>query len=110
MKLRSNADFNRISTAKARHLNLYFSDAIQPPYSIRQPVRLKLNMDFHPNDLLTENFVPSIQNMDTLRLGVECYQKENLLMATRSLPYLNYGGNIIDSLGIKVNSSEDSAQ
>src|SRR5699024_4169691 len=110
MKLRSNADLNRISSAIARQLNRYFSDSIQPPDSIRQPVRLKLNMDFHPNDLLTENFVPSIQNMDTLRLGVEFYQKENLLMATMSLPYLNYGGNIIDSLGIKVNSTEDSAQ
>src|SRR5699024_790786 len=56
MKLRSNADLNRISSAIARQLNRYFSDSIQPPDSIRQPVRLKLNMDFHPNDLLTENF------------------------------------------------------
>src|SRR5699024_10057432 len=110
MKLRSNADLNRISSAITRQINRYFSDSIQPPDSIHQPVRLKLDMDFHPNDLLTEIFVPSVQSMDTLQLGVEFDQKKNLLAATMSLPYFNYGGNVIDSLGMNVNSTEDTAQ
>src|SRR5699024_11535770 len=107
---RSNADLNHISSAITRQINRYFSDSIQPPDSIHQPVRLKLDMDFHPNDLLTEIFVPSVQSMDTLQLGVEFDQKKNLLAATMSLPHFNYGGNVIDSLRMNVNYTEDTFQ
>src|SRR5699024_9986058 len=108
--LESNANMNRISSAIDRQMSRYFSDSLQTLDSTLQPVRLHLDMDFHPNELLTEFFVPSIQSMDTLNVGVEFYQHKKLLTGYISLPYLDYAGNVIDSLGVVINSAEDTAE
>lgn len=110
MKLRSNADMSHISSVIDRQISRYFSDSLQTPDSTGQPVRLQLDMDFHPNDLITEIFMPSIQSMDTLKVNVEFYEAKNLLTGYISLPHLDYAGNVIDSLGMKVNSTADAAE
>src|SRR5699024_5912393 len=88
----------------------YFVDSLQLSDSLQTPVRLKLAVDFHPNDLLTEVFMPAIQSMDTLRLDVQFKQQKKLLTASMYLPQLNYGGQIIRDLGFKITAAEEAGQ
>ncbi len=110
-KLRSNANVSRLSTAIGHQFERYFSDTIQQlSDSVSMPARLEANLEFHPNKMITEVFVPEIKEMDTLQLQVNFNQEKDVLKAQMSLPYLNYADNVIDSLGFKISATEQAGQ
>lgn len=121
-ELHSNANPANTSQAIKHQLKRYFLDsltvmdsltAMDSPTSVdslKNPVLLKMNMKLSETKLLTAFLVPEIETMDTLNLSVDFEQDKNKLVASLSLPYLDYQEKTLDSLQFDLNSSAEEAK
>lgn len=106
LKLRSNANPDRIAEALKNQMSQYF--ATQTDTVFENPVHLQLEADISDRPLLTKVLVPEIQSMDSIKIALDFRQEKKLLTADVHLPFLNYSGQVIDSLELKVNADKNS--
>ncbi len=102
--LNSNANPQKIGKALQQHVEHYFEKDTAFAQELENPVNLKLDLRFHDTPIISEVFLDGLERMDTLRANIAFNQAKHNLKADISLPYLEYNENIVDSLGIALNS------
>src|SRR5690625_5224336 len=110
MALHSNSSFPVISQALQNHISYHLRDSIVAEDSvvIDPPVHLTLNMQVTEAPVIKEVFLPGLDRMDTLSLGVVFDEAHQNLDARLYLPHILYSGMEIDSVHmIAVSDQED---
>lgn len=97
--LHSNAHPKEFPEAFKHHFEHYLSDSLLVHTdSIQRPIELQLQLKIAEAPLLNEVFLEGLERMDTIRVSLDFDQRIEKLSANLQLPYLNYNGNILDSL------------
>ncbi|MHA7942796.1 translocation/assembly module TamB domain-containing protein [Formosa sp. 3Alg 14/1] len=113
LELASNANPATFSKALNEHISSYFSvDSLNTTTdSIRtasgKPVQLKLRGTLNDSPIISDVFVPSLTNIDTVNIALDFNQTEKLLNAKILAPHINYSGNEIDSLAFTLNTDKE---
>ncbi|QDO93639.1 translocation/assembly module TamB [Formosa sediminum] len=108
LELASNANPQTFSNALEQHMSSYFSPdstlTISKDYT---PVHLKFTGKLSEDPILTDIFLPSLKQIDTIDIGINFNESEKILDANILAPHINYGGNTIDSLALTFNTAPD---
>lgn len=109
MALHSNSSFATISQALQNHISHHLRDTVVTDDSVRiqPPVHLALNMEVTEAPVLKEVFLPGLDQMDTLSLGVIFDETRQKLDARLYLPHLLYSGMEIDSVHLVAFSDQE---
>ncbi|WP_242404044.1 translocation/assembly module TamB domain-containing protein [Formosa agariphila] len=103
LELASNANPETFSNAIDQHISSYFNVDSTHTTSAK-PVKVKLRAKLSDSPIISDVFVPNLENLDTIDIAVDFNQTEKLLKANISAPHINYGGNEIDSLAFTLNT------
>ncbi len=106
LQLRSNASPEDFTNAIYRHYESYFSDEIRTD-TVKNPVELKLRGHINQSPIINDVFIANLTELDTVDINVDFSEKNRTLVANVELPYINYNGNIIDSLSFSLNSDKE---
>lgn len=108
--LRSNAGPAEFSDALQRHLQSYLSENNEVNAkndTLSKPVMLELEAKLSQAPIVRDVFLSSLEEMDTIDIQVDFNESERKLNANILLPYINYGGNQVDSLALGLQSNLD---
>ncbi|SHF55071.1 Family of unknown function [Salegentibacter echinorum] len=106
LDLESNANPTDFSNALFRHYRSYISEEVKTD-TVANPVNLKLRGKLADAPVLHEVFLPGLKQLDTVNITADFREKERILKAGVSLPFINYADSEIDSLGITVDTDKD---
>ncbi|MGB3774727.1 MAG: translocation/assembly module TamB domain-containing protein, partial [Leeuwenhoekiella sp.] len=106
LHLESNTDPATFSTALQRHINTYLTDSPRTD-TLTNPVKLRLRGTINQAPVLTDVLVANLKELDTIAISADFDERSRKLKATINAPYINYGGNILDSLAFDINSDAD---
>lgn len=112
VKLRSNADPARFTTALQQHVQHYFNDSIAhgtPKDTLTKPVSLKADLFFTPTPILSNVFLEGLKEMDTLTMQLAFDQAKNEFSTQLNLPFVNYDENKLQALDLTVDSEKEKA-
>tara|TARA_R110000850_G_scaffold80862_1_gene173488 strand:- start:27106 stop:32157 length:5052 start_codon:yes stop_codon:yes gene_type:complete len=109
--LRSNAGPAEFSTALQRHIQRYLSEDAEilqaEKDTIVKPVNLELRAKISQAPIIRDVFLSSLEEMDTIDIQVDFNEAKRQLTADVLMPYINYGGNQIDSLALGLQSDAE---
>ena len=106
LQLRSNASPQDFTNAIYRHYESYFSDEIRTD-TVENPVELKLRGQINQSPIIKDVFIANLTELDTVDINVDFSEKNRTLVADLELPYINYNGNVIDSLSFNLDSDKE---
>jgi len=106
LKLRSNASPADFRTALFDHYESYLTEGNRTD-TIQDPVNLELRAHINESPLLTEVFFSNLNELDTVAISVDFSEKNRKLNAAVDLPHINYAGNKIDSLSIRLDTDPE---
>ncbi|MGM0391787.1 MAG: translocation/assembly module TamB domain-containing protein [Bacteroidota bacterium] len=106
LQLQSNASPEDFTNAISRHYESYFTDEILTD-TVENPVELKLRGHINQSPIINDVFITNLTELDTVDINVDFSEKNRTLVAAVELPYINYNGNIIDSLSFSLNSDKE---
>ncbi|MFB9051668.1 translocation/assembly module TamB domain-containing protein [Formosa undariae] len=113
LELASNANPATFSKALNEHISSYFSlDTLNTTADTsktltNKPVQLKLRGTLNDSPIVSDVFVSSLTNIDTVNIALDFNQAEKLLNAKVLAPHINYAGNEIDSLAFTLNTDKE---
>ncbi|HKJ48076.1 MAG TPA: translocation/assembly module TamB domain-containing protein, partial [Christiangramia sp.] len=103
LNLQSNASPVAFSQAINRHFKRYITENYQED-SIINPVNMKLDAKISQAPLLNEVFLVNLEELDTVDINVDFREKDRIMDASISIPYVNYYSSKIDSLQLNMKS------
>ncbi|MFO7721012.1 MAG: translocation/assembly module TamB, partial [Gillisia sp.] len=106
LELRSNASPEDFTKAIYRHYESYLTDVIRTD-TVKNPVELKLRGHINQSPIINDVFIVNLTELDTVAINVDFSEINRTLVAAVELPYINYNGNIIDSLSFNLNSDKE---
>ena len=106
LNLQSNASPAAFSQAINRHFKRYITENYQED-SIINPVNLKIDAKISQAPLINEVFLVNLEELDTVDINVDFREKDRIMDASVSIPYVNYFNSKIDSLNINMKSDPD---
>ncbi|CAM4211985.1 translocation/assembly module TamB domain-containing protein [Gillisia limnaea] len=106
LQLQSNASPENFTNAIYRHYESYLTDEIRTD-TVKNPVELKLRGHINQSPIINDVFIANLTELDTVDINVDFSEKDRTLVAAVELPYINYNGNIIDSLSFNLNSDKE---
>lgn len=110
LALQSNSSPAGFFDALQQHFYSYYSEEIEIPDTIIRPVNLELNAQVRQAPILADIFLPDLKRLDTVEVSVNFNQKERVLDAYVSLPFINYNDYEVDSLLFSVTSDKDNLE
>lgn len=105
LQLRSNSNPPGIVKALQRHFESYLEESGNE--SFLNDVQLDLRGSVSQAPILNEVFLSDLQELDSIDIAVDFKEKDRMMTAHIILPYINYGGNEIDSLAFHLNSDKE---
>ncbi|MUH35582.1 translocation/assembly module TamB [Zobellia amurskyensis] len=99
--LKSNASPKGLSDALTRQFENYFKDE-QDSVTVRDSVRLKMNLKLAPTPFLTEVFLRDVDRLDSVLIDADFDAATRKLNANVHVPSVAYQGSSIDSLNARV--------
>lgn len=105
LQLNSNASPNEFIDALLRHYQSYYGQA-DAADTLSDPVNINFMGEIRPSPVLSEVFLPKMDELDTLNVDVEFHEKERQLQADISLPFISYWGSKVDSLEFHLDSGK----
>ncbi|TRO66506.1 translocation/assembly module TamB domain-containing protein [Christiangramia sabulilitoris] len=106
LDLQSNASPVAFSNAIDRHFKRYISEDYQED-SLVNPVNLKLDATISEAPILNEVFLVNLEELDTVDINIDFREKDRVMDAFVSIPYLNYYSSKIDSLKLSMKSDPE---
>ncbi|MEQ8471466.1 MAG: translocation/assembly module TamB domain-containing protein [Marinoscillum sp.] len=95
--LASNSSPTTLADAINRKIKSYISQtSIQD--TTTGNVEVRMNMAIKQNQLIDEVFLPQLEKYDSITLNLTFLEKQDSISAYFNAPYIDYGGNILDSL------------
>ena len=107
LTLQSNTSPAGFSNAIIRHVESYLTDTLSFRDSMILPVHVLVEASLRDDPLLSEVFLPGLQEMATMKLKVDFDEENKNLMAAMEVPNLKYSGIEIDSVGMSAYSDRD---
>ncbi len=107
-KLHSNANPTQFLKALQRHAVHYFKKP-ETRDSLQKPVNLYFETSIAERPIISEVFVDGIEEMDSIHIKMDFSEEEEELTADFNLPYIKYKENTLDSLQLKLKSTEKDA-
>lgn len=103
LTLRSNANPANLSTALSNHFSSYLNpDKVRD--SITSPVSVVLRGKFIDAPILSDVFLTSLEELDTVNIKMDFNEEARELTASVDLPFIDLFGMQIDSLALNINS------
>ncbi|WP_144963841.1 translocation/assembly module TamB [Gillisia sp. Hel_I_86] len=103
LSLRSNANPAALSNALTNHFKSYLvPDKIRDTLST--PVSIVLRGKFIDTPILSDVFVTSLEELDTINIKMDFNEKNRNLTASVNVPFIDFYGMQIDSLAFNINS------
>ncbi|MCL6217365.1 translocation/assembly module TamB domain-containing protein [Zunongwangia pacifica] len=103
LNLQSNASPVQFSQALQRHYQNYLTEDDLTD-TVENPVNLYLKGTISQAPILNEVLLVNLEELDTVKLDVDFNEKQHKLNADVKVPFAQYYGAAIDSLGISVKS------
>lgn len=97
----SNATPKGINKALSEQFKNYFQDTKKVP-SASDSVQLELDLNIHPNALITEVFLRDLEQMDSIRANASFDATTQNLKATLHVPNAKYKDITMDSLNVSI--------
>ena len=107
-KLHSNANPAQFLKALQRHAVHYFKKP-EARDSLQKPVNLYFETNITDRPIISEVFVDGIEEMDSIHIKMDFNEEKEELTADFNLPYIKYKENTLDSLQLKLKSTEKDA-
>jgi len=103
LSLRSNANPTDLTTAISNHFSSYLHpDKIRD--TVAKPVSVVVRGKFIDAPILSDVFLTSLEELDTVNIKMDFNEKDRKLIASVNVPYIDFYGMQIDSLAFNVNS------
>ncbi|MCK0148062.1 translocation/assembly module TamB domain-containing protein [Arenibacter sp. F26102] len=97
--LKSNSSPTGINTALTKQFKSYFEDTIKEP-SPSDSVKLEMNLNIHPNALITEVFLRDLEQMDSIIVKANFDAATKNINAKLMVPSAKYKGITLDSMNL----------
>lgn len=107
-KLHSNANPTQFLKALQRHAVHYFKKP-ETSDSLQKPVNLYFETSIAERPVISEVFIDGIEEMDSIHIKMDFSEEKEELTADFNLPYVKYQENTLDSLQLKLKSTEKNA-
>ncbi len=106
LRLESNTSPEGFTTALMHHIQTYIGDSTKISDNTGQ-VRVLMNGALREDPLITDVFLPDLEEIDTVTIDVEFVEEERRLTALIDAPKILYAGVSIDSVRMDAFSDED---
>ncbi|AUC86217.1 hypothetical protein CW731_13435 [Polaribacter sp. ALD11] len=105
--LESNTDPQTFSKAIQRHIFSYFYRDEVLSDTITNPINLHLTAKIAQTSLIKDVFLVNVKDIDTINIAVDFKEKERVLKANITAPYINYSDNKLDSLAFSMHTDKE---
>lgn len=89
------------------HLYHYFNQEVDSIKQDSSNVKVNFNLKAEPSPLITEILVPKIRNFEPLQIEMQFDESKEDLMANVSLPLMEYGDIVLDSLQLNLTANKN---
>ncbi len=103
--LSADADINQLSSSIKTQLKKYIS-ASAVNDTIRKPVNLKMSLTLREKPILSDVFLPGLNQMDSITATINFIENKELLTASIKAPLIQYNNSSVDSLNLIVNGDK----